>query len=448
MSDQKGMKRSLSLFSVVLFGLAFMALTTVFSTYGVVSQISHGMVAGSYILAFVVMLFTAYSYGLMAREYPVSGSAYSYAQKAINPKVGFLVGWAILMDYLFIPMVNYLLFGIFFNAAIPEVPSWVWILSILIMVTIVNMRGIKLAVGANLLIICASFIFLIIFCALSIKEIFQGTGSGTLFNLEPLINTNEPFKYLIAGAALLCFSFLGFDSVTTFSEEVVNAKKNIPKAIFIITLTSGIIFTTVSYFAHNVWPDYMSFKDPDAASFDIIGLVGGNLLKAMFLVITAMVVFGSAMSSQASAARVLFAMGRDGQLPKGFFGKLNKKHKTPTNNILLISFLSLSSLFLSLSLVASFINFGAFLAFVFVNISVIILFFGKQKRRTFKDTILFLFLPLIGAVLDILLLIHLDKHSIVLGSVWFSLGILYLFILTKGFKKSVPVLSVNQDLSK
>jgi amino acid transporter len=436
------MSRSLSLFNVILFGLAFMALVTVFSTYGIASQLSHGMVAGSYVLALVVMLFTAYSYGQMAKAYPVAGSAYTYAQKSIGPEVGFLVGWAILMDYLFIPMVNYLLFGIFFHAAFPEIPPAVFILFMLILVTVINLRGVKIAARANLIVILSSVLFLLIFCILAVKEITSGTGTGMLVNMKPFFNPDESFKYVVAGAALLCFSFLGFDSVSAFSEETINPRKNIPRAIFIITLTGGILFSTVAYFAHNVWPDYMGFTDPDAAAYDIIGLVGGSFLKSLFLVIYGIVVFGSALTSQASGARVLYAMGRDGQLPT-FFGKLHPVLKTPINNIILISVLSLLALFLSLSLVASFINFGAFLAFICVNISVIVLYFGKKKLRSFKGLIFFLLIPAIGALLDIWLLINLDKHSIMVGSIWFILGLIYLIYLTKGFKKRAPQLAID-----
>src|SRR5699024_7060980 len=138
MKGHMKMSRSLSLFSVVLFGLSFMALTTVFSTYGIVAQLSHGMVAGSYIIALIVMLFTAYSYGQMAKEFPVTGSAYTYVQKAINPYMCFLFCWIIVIVYLFIPMFNYLLFCFFFNAAIPEVPALIWFLSILILFTLIN----------------------------------------------------------------------------------------------------------------------------------------------------------------------------------------------------------------------------------------------------------------------------------------------------------------------
>lgn len=444
MNEHMRMNRSLNLFQVTLFGLAFMALTTVFSTYGIAAQLSHGQVAGSYIVALIVMLFTAYSYGQMAKEFPISGSAYTYTQKAVNPEVGFLVGWAILMDYMFIPMVNYLLFGIFFNAAFPEIPPYVFVLFILILVTSINLRGIKLAVGMNMLIISVSVLFLVIFCILAIKAILGGTGTGTLLNIEPFFNPDESFSYIIAGAALLCFSFLGFDSVTTFSEETKNARKNIPRAIFIVTFTGGVIFATVSYFAHNAWPDYMAFADPDSAGFDVIELVGGTALTSLFLAITFFVVLGSALSSQASAARVLYAMGRDGLLPK-FFGKLHKKHRTPTNNILLIGIISLSSLFLSLTLVASFINFGAFLAFIFVNLSVIIYLFGKKRERSVKGYLLYLIIPLIGATLDIILLVNLDKYSLILGSVWFTLGFLYLSYITKGFTKRAPQITIEID---
>ncbi|MDS9472654.1 APC family permease [Sporosarcina pasteurii] len=443
MKENVRLSRSLSLTAVVVYGMAFMALTTVFSTYGIASQLSHGMVAGAYVLALIVMLFTAHSYGQMAKAYPVSGSAYTYAQKAINSHVGFLVGWAILMDYLFIPMVNFLLFGIFFSAAIPEIPSFVWILLLIVIVTFVNIKGVKLGANVNMIVIGLSLLFLAVFCVLSIKSILQGTGTGMLVNLEPFFRADESFKFIVAGAALLCFSFLGFDSVSTFSEEVKNPEKNIPRAIFLVTIIGGLCFITVSYIAHNIWPNYKGFTNADAAANEIILLVGGNALQAAFLAITALVVFGSASASQASAARVLYAMGRDGQLPKTFFGKLDEKTKTPVNNILLIGFLSLSALFLSLTFIASFINFGALLAFTAVNLSVIALYFIKRKERSFKGVIMYLIIPLIGASMTAWLLFNLDAYSKILGGIWFGIGMIYLFSMKKSFNKKA--LSLNLD---
>lgn len=442
--QQDQMKRSLTLIPVVLFGFSFMALATVFSTYGIAAELSNGMVSGSYLLALIVMLFTAYSYGQMAKVVPSAGSAYTYTQKSISPHVGFMVGWAVLMDYLFIPMVNYLLFGIFFSAAFPAIPSYVWILGMLLLVTLINARGIRLATMANAMITIFSLLFIFIFIGFSVKEIVGGAGTGTLLNVKPFFNPDESFSYIVAGAALLCFSFLGFDSATAFAEETVNPKKTIPRAVMLITLVGGAVFMTVSYFAYNVWPDHTTFTDPDSASHEIITFVGGKLMATLFLAVYAVTVFGSAMSSQASASRVLFAMGRDGQLPK-FFGKLHPKFKTPINNILLISAISLLSLVLSLTLVASFINFGAFIAFISVNIAVISYYFIKKKERSFKGTILYLVLPGIGAVLDIWLLLNLDIHSKVLGSIWFALGFIYLIFLTKGFKQKPPELHLSLE---
>lgn len=437
------LEKSLSLTSVVLFGLAFMALTTVFSTYGIASKISNGMIVGAYIVALTVMLFTAYSYSIMSQRYPVAGSAYSYVQRAISPNLGFLTGWAIIMDYLFIPMVNFMLFGIFFHDAFPMIPEWAFILALLITVTCINLKGIKVAVTANLIIVVASILFAIIFSFYSIASVSANLGIEKVFgNMEPVINfsVEDPIKYILAGASLLCFSFLGFDSVTTFSEEIKNPEKNIPKAIFLVTLLSGTLFITVSYFSYQIWPDYSLFINLDSASSDIIREVGGNFLYSVFLTIFALSIIGSALSSQASGARILFAMGRDGQLPTRFFGQLHPKYKTPTYNILLIGLISTLAIVLSLGLLASFINFGAFIAFILVNISVIFIFL-KEKERNLKNIFLFFVLPAIGAALDIWLFINLDPYSLLLGFIWFLLGVIYLLILTKAFQKPIPTMN-------
>lgn len=439
----KEMKRTLTLVPVVLFGFSFMALATVFSTYGIAAEISHGMVPGAYVLALVVMLFTAYSYGQMSKAIPSAGSAYAYTQKAINPYLGFLVGWSILMDYLFIPMVNYLLFSIFFSATFPSIPPYVWVLGLLLLVTVVNVFGVQMATKANILLTGVSLLFIVIFIGLSIQEINVGTGTGSIWNIGAFYNSNQPFSFVVAGAALLCFSFLGFDSATTFAEETINPQKTIPRAVYTIVFMGGLVFIAVSYFAHNVWPDYSTFTNADAAANDIIELVGGKTFTSFFLAVYGFTAFGSAMSSQASASRVLFAMGRDGQLPKSFFGKLHKKYNTPVNNILLISVFSLLALVLSLTLVASFINFGAFLAFTCVNLSVIAYYFVKGKQRSIIGIFLYLIIPLIGAILDIWLLINLDRHSIILGSIWFACGVIYMLVLTRGFKKAPPEIDLS-----
>ncbi|WP_246009435.1 APC family permease [Brevibacillus fluminis] len=441
MNSEIKLQRSLTLLPAVLFGLAFMSLGTVFSTFGIASVESHGMIVGSYILALVVMLFTAYSYGQMAKAYPISGAAYSYVQRSIHPHLGFMVGWSILMDYLFTPMVNFLLFRIYFAASFPSVPEYVWVLLMIVTVGFVNIKGITLASIVNRIIISSVVLFLLIFCILSIHTVLNGTGTATLATSTPVFNPQESFSLLVAGAAILCFSFLGFDSVSTLSEETINPEKTIPKAIFISTLIGGLIFIFVAYVTYCVWPDYTTFKDPSSVSLDIIKLVGGNVLAAFFLAVKAVGFFASAVASQASTSRVLYSMGRDGQLPRSFFGTLHPKFQTPVNNILLISAFSLLALFLSLDLVASFINFGAFFAFTCVNIAVIKHYFIDRKQetaRSFKSFLSHLLVPAIGAGLDIWMLINLDGYSKLLGAVWFVIGLVYLAFKTRGFRRKSP----------
>ena len=205
------------------------------------------------------------------------------------------------------------------------------------------------------------------------------------------------------------------------------------------------VFISVSYLATLAWPDYHTFTDLDAAASDIALLIGGKLIQALFLTAVSLGILGSALSSQASASRILFAMGRDGQLPKKLFGKLHPKYKTPTNNILIMALISLSAIFLSLGLVASLINFGAFIAFIMVNLCVITLYF-KKKKRGLKNIIFYILIPFIGAALDFMLFINLDHHSLLLGALWFLGGIIYLLFLTKGFKKDAPTLQSPEQI--
>lgn len=423
--------RRLTLFSVVIIGLSIMAPGTVFSTYGIASQITEGKVPAAYILAAIALSFTAYSYGQMVKAFPIAGSAYTYVQQAFNPRMGFLVGWALFTDYLLLPMVNYLIAGIFMSAMFPQIPSYVWILVLIGLTTLINIRGIKLVGIINTLLMAYSIIVIVLFSILSIKSVLGGEGTGSLLSSAPFIVTGDSLFLILAGASLLCFSFLGFDSITTLAEETVDARKTIPKAIFIILCVGTFIFITVSYIASLVQPDFTAFTDPDAAAVEMAMLIGGNFFTAFFLGATLVGTFASGLAAQASVSRVLFAMGRDSMLPKKFFSYIHPRFKTPTLNIILVGIISLLALVMSLTVAASFINYGALVAFLFVNLSVIVHYFIKGNNRTMKGTISYLILPLIGALFILWLLSGLDKNSLILGGSWTILGVIYLIYLVK-----------------
>lgn len=439
---QQSMNRTLTFWPLVFLGLAFMTMMIVFTTYGIASQVTEGMVPAAYAIVLVAMLFNVYSYGRMVKVFPSSGTSYAYAQKAIHPNAGFFVGWAIMMDYLLTPMLNYLVVGIYLSAAFPAVPAWIWIILFIALITTINIFGLKIAANVNFLLVGFQVLVVGIFAVLCIKMILGGGGTGTLFSSLPFYNPDVSFSAVTAGAAILFLSFLGFDTITTFSEETINPEKTLPKAMFAVVLIGGSLFIALSYIIQMAYPDFMSFTDVDAAGFEVVAAVTGNLFTSLFLAGYITACFASAMVSHAGISRFLYAMGRDGVLPKRFFGYLSPKNKVPLFNILLVGVVSLLALVLTINLLLAFINFGVLVAFSFVNLSVISYFFIRQKKRnSVKDYILYLILPLIGFGINSMLWFSLEKSALILGGSWLLIGLLYLAYLTKGFRKPTPQMS-------
>ncbi|OIK10442.1 Putrescine importer PuuP [Bacillus sp. MUM 116] len=441
------LQRSLTFFHLVLLGLAYMAPLTVFSTFGIVESISKGVTPSAYIVALIAMLFTAYSYGRMGKAFPIAGSAYSYTQKSISPHLGFMVGWVILMDYLFIPMINFLIIALYLTEYFPSIPFSVWIISMIVLVTVFNVIGMKVTVTMNMLLLGFQYLVLIFFVILGVKSLLTGTGQGTLFSVTPFMTEHTSLVAIFSGASILCLSFLGFDALTTFAEETIKPEKTIPKAIMFVTLFAGACFIFISYLSHLIHPDFTSYKNLDTAAIEVAKLIGGTFFNALFIAAMVVCAFTSAMASHASVSRILFAMGRDSVIPKKFFAYIHPKFKTPLNNIVLVSIFALAALFTDLVTITSFINFGALIAFTFVNLSVIAHYFIKGKQRSLKGIVLYLIVPLIGAIVSIKLWSDLDSKSMTLGGIWTVVGIAYLAYKTKLFRVQPPQLDFTEDSS-
>ena len=440
---QQGFKRTLKVYHLTLFGLAYLTPMIVYGIYGVISTTTHGVEAGAYVTAIVAMLFTALSYCHMVKAFPVAGSAYTYTRKAISPKLGFMIGWAVLLDYIFIPMAIWLIGASFFNAAFPSIPPWAWVLFFIIVTTLINIVGVKIGADVNVAMVLIQLLVIFAFVGFTIKAIMNGVGEGTLVSMSPFYNPDVPFNFVLAGAAIACYSFLGFDAVSTFVEEAVDPLKTIPRAIMLTTIIGGVIFIAVTYFTHLAHPSY-EYQEVGNAAFEVAKQVAPAVFGTIFLLGMIIAQFASGISAQASAARLMFAMGRDGVLPNKVFGVLNSRFNTPVTSIIITGIIALLALKLDVTTSTSFINFGAFSAFTFVNISVIAHFFIKEKKRSAKETILFLVFPLLGAIADFYLLIHLDKAALILGCSWAAIGFVYLIYLTKGFKVAPPDMSIDE----
>lgn len=434
-------KRVLGVPSLVLFGLVYMVPLTAFTTYGIVTQLTGGRVAATYIITLVAMVFTARSYARMSIAYPYSGSAYVYTQQSFGGALGFLAGWALLLDYLFLPMINYLIIGLYMGASFPGVPTWIWIVAAIAIVTVLNVVGIVSVARANFVVIAVQTVFIAAFVALSIgaasgqgvDPLVPFTGDGTVGSILPLFQ----------GAAILCLSFLGFDSVSTLAEEAKDSRRTVPRAIMIVTIGAGLLFILLTYLAQIAYPSN-AFESADTASIEVVASFGLPWVSTLFIAGFIAGSIGSALTSQASVARILFAMGRDGVLPRAVFGQLNTRFGTPVVPILIVSAVSLYALFADLLTVSNMISFGALIAFSCVNLSTIKHYFVDRGERSGWDAVNNLVLPGIGFALTIWLWTNLSGMTFVVGLSWLAVGFVLLLIVTRFFRRPTPTLDLKE----
>lgn len=429
------LKKTLSMWQVVVMGLAYLTPMAVFDTFAIVGDITEGRVATAYLLALGGILLTAFSYGHLVRKFPSAGSAYTYAQKVFNPYVGFMVGWSSLLDYMFMPMINILLAKIYLTAMFPGVDPWIFIFGLVTVMTFLNLRGINLVANFNGLIVVIQLAIITLFIGLMGWGIYHGEGAATLMSSRPFHFESASVVPLFTGATILCFSFLGFDGLSSLSEETPNAGKVIPRAIVLTALIGGVIFVVVSYCLQLYFPDLARFKEPDAVLPEIALYVGGAFFQSVVLVCTTVAVLASGMAAHAGVSRILYVMGRDRMIPERVFGYIHPKYRTPAINVLMVGGLALSAVSFDLDTALALVNFGALVAFTFVNLSVIGQFWVREKRnKSIKDHLLYLLLPLLGAATIGALWINLEQSSLELGLIWAGLGATYLFLRLAVFR--------------
>ncbi len=435
------LKRTLGLSGVVIIGIAWVTPLIALATIGIIAQLSNGAAPTAYLVTLVAMLLTAYSYGRMASvHYKTAGSAYTYVGRDIDPRLGFLTGWLILLDYFFIPLVVWLIGAAYMSAQFPGVPIAVWILAFILVTTALNIIGIKVNARTNYLLVAFQLLVIGIFVALSVAY-FAGADTGASL-LSPFFNEDLTLAAVSAGAAVAAYSFIGFDGLTLLTEETHDPRRTIPRAIMIVVLFFGALFVTVSYVAQLVHPGG-SFENVDSAALELARAIGGNLFAAFLLAGLIVGQFASGLAIQAGASRLLFAMGRDGALPR-VLSYIIPRFQTPLIAITLIGLVGLAGLFVDITTSASFINFGAFSAFTLVNLSVIAHFLRRRSERGAGAIFAWVVVPLAGAVVDFYLLLNLDGLAKLIGLVWLVLGVIWLAWLTRGFRKDPPQMRIEE----
>jgi len=441
------LRRTLTLWDLIFYGIVLIQPIAPVPLYGVAQKLSDGHFVTIILIALFAMLITAVSYGRMGALYPTAGSAYTYVGKGLNPHLGFLAGWAMILDYLLQPLIN----TVWISTALHEryvhqVPFEVWAAIIVGIMTVLNLAGVKSSSNANKVLLAIMSVVVIFFVVLAIKFLYGGQGWAGLFSLQPLYDpkTFNAHKILTA-TSFAALTYIGFDGVTTLAEDVENPKRNVLLAVVLTCVFAGVCSGIEAYLGARVWPDWRSFPNLETAFMDICSRVGGAVLFNAMGFILIVAAFGSGLTGTLGAARLLFGMGRDGVLPRKFFAHLKPGSSTPTFNILLIGGLAFVGAVL-LNYVGSayqhageLLNFGAFLAFMGVNLACFWQF-GVRRQQGYERRILAdVVLPIIGFLFCGLIWVNLNVIAQTVGGIWFAIGILYVGYKTNWFR-SAPVM--------
>lgn len=440
------LRRVLTLWDLVFYGIVLIQPIAAIPLFGVADKLSQGHVVTTILVAMVAMMFTALSYGRMATVYPAAGSAYTYVGRELNPHLGFLTGWAMLLDYLVLPVINTIYGALTLARLFPEIPYIMWAGIIAVLITYLNLRGIRSTARSNIVLLVVMCAVIGIFMILAVHYLAHADGVKALFSIEPFYNSKTTnFSSIATATSLAALTYIGFDGVTTLSEEVQDPKRNVLRATVLVCFLTGVFAALQVYLGQLVWPNFTTFPNLETAFMDVSKRVGGlGLFDGMaFILVVASV--GSGLSGQAGAARLLFGMGRDNALPRRIFGHLNTKSLVPSYNILVIGLIAfLGAMFLSWERAAEVINFGAFLAFMGVNLSVIRRFYFRPSFKGKRHVIKNLLLPASGFFFCLWIWLSLPRPAKIVGGMWFVGGFIYGAIMTRGFRTEPVMIDFSE----
>ncbi|RKN51279.1 APC family permease [Micromonospora endolithica] len=426
------LRRSLGFADLLFYGLVFMVPIAPMGIFGSVYAGAGGMVALAYVIGMVALVFTAASYAQMVKAFPLAGSVYNYAGRGIGAPVGFLAGWAILLDYVLVPSLLYLIAAVAMHSTVPAVPVWVWLVGFVLLNTVVNYRGIRMTALITRVMLIGEVIVLVIFLAAAGRALAQGKGQG--FSWTPLYNPDTFTWTLVFGAvSIAVLSFLGFDGISMLAEENKGGAGQIGRAMAAALGVAGLLFITQTWMAALLVPDpggLLANGDPDGTAFyDAARIAGGPWLATLCAVATA-VAWGVANSlvAQVATSRLLYAMARDRQLPK-FLATVSVRHSVPTHAITLTAVVSLAiGLYMNwrtdgITLLSSLINFGAMTAFLVLHLAVVWHYLVRRRSRNY---VAHLILPGIGFTILAYVVVNANVAAQRLGFVWLILGLLTL----------------------
>jgi putrescine importer len=444
------LRRALTLGDLILYGVIVIQPVAPMSLYGVLMNRGHGHAATTILIAMVAMLLTAFSYGRMARVYPSAGSAFTYVGQEINPALGYVTGWSMTMDYMLNPMICIIWISQQAHVFAPGVSYGAWAVFFALVFTALNIQGIKTSARVNSALAAGMGVVIAIFFVAAARYLFGQPHDGVSFFTHPFYDpaTWSP-KAVLGGTSIAVLTYIGFDGISTLSEEAQNPRRNILRATVLVCLVIGVLSAVEVYAAQLIWPITQPFPNVDTA----FTFVAGRAWPPLFAIVGFTLVvanFGSGLGAQLGAARLLYGMGRSNALPKGFFGAVDPQRRIPRNNVLFVGALALSGAFLlpaiagqatGYELGANLLNFGALLAFMGVNAAAFVRYYWRAEKKNLIHALA----PLAGFLICAILWWNLSTKALLVGGIWMVAGIAYGALKTKGFQADLVKFDIPAD---
>jgi len=426
------LKRVLTLWDLIIIGIVIVQPIAPMGIYGVVSNEARGHVVTTILIAMVAMLFTAISYGKMARAYPSAGSAYTYVGQEIHPALGYVTGWGMVMDYILNPLICTVICSKLTQNILPGVPYGVLAIAFAVMFTALNLRAIKTSARINDALAAAMMIVVVIFFAFVVRFVWGMHQYGAGLFTQPFYNpATFSWHGVFRGTSIAVLTYIGFDGISTLSEEAENPKRNILMATVLVCLITGVLSSLEVYAAQLVWGAKPFPKEMVESAFPLVARQAGGFFLFHLVNFTILIAnVGSGMGAQLAAARLLYGMGRNDAIPRGFFGAIEPRRRIPMNNIVLIGTIALAGAFLvSYERGVELLNFGAFIAFMGVNAAAFMRYFVRATQKTWVNFLV----PALGFGICLFIWLSLSHAAKVAGTAWIAVGIVYGAIRTRGF---------------
>jgi amino acid transporter len=420
------LRRSLRFWDLVLYGIILIQPTAPMPSFGVIYQEAHGHVVTAILCAMVAMLFTSVSYGRMARMYPQGGSAFMYVGRELHPSLGYLTGWCMAMDYILNPLICTIWCSKAAQNFLPGTPYIAWAIFFAAMFTLLNLNGVETSARINTMMAAALGVVIVLVVISMTRYLWHLPGQPASFYTSPFY---DPSRFssaaLFRGTSIAVLTYIGFDGISTLSDEAKSPERNIPRAIILTCFVTGVLASIEVYLGQLVWPRGLSFPDIDTAYVHIAGRAGGPLMFAIVNGALLLATIGSGMASQLGAARLLLAMGQDGAIPKRFFGAVHPKNRIPRNNVLLIGAICLAgAMVISYERGAELLNYGALLAFMGVNVSSAVLGWRQGGVKQWLPILL----SILGFVICLFIWLNLGTLAKIAGTIWALVGVAVWFL--------------------